>query len=51
MALKPLSFKIEEEEIDAIGKEALQRPDKSRSAYLRDIVLKRPKPQKKAKAK
>lgn len=44
MALKPITFKIEEAEADKLDKEAQGREDKSRSAYVRDIVLARHKP-------
>jgi hypothetical protein len=51
MALKPVTFKIEEREIEALEREARQsNPPKMRSEYVRDIVMKRhepklPKPQ------
>lgn len=44
MALKPVTFKIDEAEINKLEREAQARPDKSRSAYVRDIVMARPKP-------
>jgi len=44
MALKPITFKIEETEADKLQEEAQGRPDKSRSAYVADIVRNRHKP-------
>lgn len=44
MPLKPITFKIEETEADRLQEEAQDRPDKSRSAYVRDIVLNRNRP-------
>lgn len=41
MALKPVTFKIDEREIKKLELEAQERPDKSRSAYVRDIVMAR----------
>ncbi len=52
MALKPITFKIEEAEADKLQEEAQDRPDKSRSAYVADIVRNRhvPKPRHPQKA-
>lgn len=52
MPLKPITFKIEETEADRLQEEAQDRPDKSRSAYVADIVRNRhmPKPKRPQKA-
>lgn len=42
VALKPVTFKIEESELEALEREAKDR-GKSRSEYVRDIVTNRPK--------
>jgi len=52
MALKPVTFKIEEDEIKALEREALASdPPKFRSEYVREIIMQRhdrkpPKPHK-----
>lgn len=44
MALKPVTIKMEEQELDLLEREAKTVPRRSLSAYLRGIIEKRRKP-------
>lgn len=44
MALAPVNFKLEQEEIDVLEREAKSVPRRTLSGYIREIIKKRRKP-------
>lgn len=44
MALRPVNFKLEQEEIDVLEREAKSVPRRTLSGYIREIIKKRRPP-------